>query len=128
MVLNYNAILPVLFSFSEFFADMNLVIKIFVLLTMVSFVKTRLGTSSLAIILMVGMFFFIFFDFWRLFGTIYVLYMLLIFGVSGILIDFFFVSQMGGGGEVQAGPSSSALSTGADLAMRARMLQKMRRG
>lgn len=126
MILSYNALIPVLFSFSEFFTDMNLVIKIFVLLTMVSFVKTRLGTSSLAIILMVGMFFFIFFDFWQLFGTIYVLYMLLIFGVSGVIIDLFFVTA--GGGSPEGGPSSSALSTGADLAMRARMLQKMRKG
>ncbi|MFH1239738.1 MAG: hypothetical protein V1672_00815 [Candidatus Diapherotrites archaeon] len=125
MLLNYG--LPVIFSLSEFFADMNLVIKIFALLTMVSFVKNRLGTSPLAIILMTGLFFFIFFDFWRLFGTIYVLYMLLMFGVSGILIDFFFVSQMGGGG-MQGTPSSSALSTGADLAMRSKMLRRMRRG
>ena len=126
MLLNYG--LPLLFSFGNFFSDMNFVIKIFVLLTMVSFVKNRLGTSALSIILMTGMFFFIFFDFWALFGPIYILYMLLIFGVSGIIIDFFFVSQMGGEGGVQGGPSSSALSTGADLAMRSRMLQKMRRG
>jgi len=126
MLLNYG--LPVLFSFGEFFADMNLVIKIFALLTMVSFVKNRLGTSPLAIILMIGLFFFIFFDFWRVFGTIYVLYMLLMFGVSGIMIDLFFVTQMGGGGAVQGGPSSSALSTGADLASRSRMLHRMRRG
>lgn len=123
-----NLTLAVLFSFTEFFADMNLVIKIFVLMTIVSFVKNHLGTGPLGIVVILGMGWFILFDGWKIFGTIYVLYMILVFGVSGVLIDFFFVSQMGGGGAVQAGPGSSALSTGADLAARSSGLQRMRRG
>ncbi len=85
-----------LFSFSEFLSDMTLVLKIFVLLTIISFIVMHLGKGPLAIVLILGISWFVLFGAFWFFGSVYVLMMLLLFGVSGILIDFFFVGGMGG--------------------------------
>ena len=124
MLFETMPLFALLFSFTEFFADMNMVIKIFALLAIISFVKNHLGTSPLGIIVIVGFSYFILFDIWKLFGTIYVLYMVLMFGISGIIIDFFFVTS-GGGVPSQGG--EAPLSSGADLASRAHVIQRMRR-
>ncbi|MBU1120369.1 MAG: hypothetical protein ABIE23_03940 [archaeon] len=95
--MNYTLLL-VLFSITdeimkwEFFSDMNFVLKIFVLLTIISFIKMNIGTGALGIILMAGISYFVLFDLWKLFGGIYLMYMLLFLGLSHILVDFFFVS------------------------------------
>jgi hypothetical protein len=107
-----------LFSLAEFFADFNLVLKIFVLLTIISFVLNHIGKGPLGWGLILGLSVFILFDFWAFFGPVYILYMLLVLGVSGIVIDFFFVSGMGGGGEAQP------VDSGKDLMMRQRELQQ----
>ncbi len=108
-----------LFSFGELFADFNFVLKIFVLLSIISFIKNHLGTGPLAIILILGIGYFVFFEAWVFFGGIYVLYMLLALGVSGILIDFFFVSGGPAGGKPEeAGQQLSPVSSGADIARR----------
>jgi len=85
-----------LFSFGEFVSDMTLVLKVFVLMTIISFIVMHLGKGPLAIILIVGISWFVLFGAFWFFGSVYVLMMLLMFGVSGILIDFFFVGGMGG--------------------------------
>ena len=92
-----------LFSFTEFFSDMVLVLKIFVLLTIISFIVMHLGKSPLAIILIVGISWFVLFGAFWFFGSVYVLMSLLAFGASGILIDFFFVGGMGGAPESPIG-------------------------
>ena len=99
----------------ELFSDINLIIKIFVMMTIVSWVKNHLGTGPLALILIGGMGYFILFDGWALFGPIYVLYMLLMFGISAVVIDFFFV---GGGGSPEKEGMESPVSSGADIAKR----------
>jgi len=112
----------------ELFSDINLIIKIFVLMTLVSWVKNHVGTGPLSWILVGGMGYFILFDGWKIFGPIYVLYMLLMFGVSGILIDFFFVGGGSGGGEKQKG-MESPVSSGVDIQRRmaSQAANKMRR-
>ena len=92
-----------LLSFGEFFGDMMLVLKIFVLMTIISFVVMNLGKGPLSIILIIGISWFVLFDYWYFFGGVYVLMMTLMFGVAGILVDFFFVFPgfMGGGGQTQ---------------------------
>ena len=87
----------VLFNIFEMIADFTIVLKIFALMAIVSFVRMHLGDSPLAIVIILGMGWFILFDYWKFFGGLYVLYMLLIFGASTILIDFFFVSGGHGG-------------------------------
>jgi hypothetical protein len=103
--------LPIMF-FTELFTDFNLVLKIFVLLTIYSWVKNHLGQSMISVAVMGVLCFFILFDFWKFFGGIYVLYMLVMMGISGILVDMFFVSgQSKGAGEKQ----DFSMSSGADL-------------
>ena len=84
---------------SDFFQDINLVIKIFVLMTIISFVNNHIENKALKIVVFLVLAFFIIFDYWALFGGIYILYMLLMLGISGILVDIFFVSGMMGGHE-----------------------------
>tara|TARA_Y100000310_G_scaffold272711_1_gene287840 strand:+ start:2371 stop:2733 length:363 start_codon:yes stop_codon:yes gene_type:complete len=110
----------------ELFDDANLVIKIFVLMTLVSWVKNHVGTGPLSWILVGGMGYFILFDGWKIFGPIYVLYMLLMFGVSGIIIDFFFVGGGSGGGQKGM---ESPVSSGVDIQKRmaSQAAQKIRR-
>ncbi|MCH7902258.1 hypothetical protein IIC68_00740 [archaeon] len=110
--------LPIMFIgyFTELFGDINLIIKIFVLLTLISWVKNHVGTGPLSWILVVGMGYFILFDGWRIFGPIYVLYMLLMFGVSGVIIDFFFVGGGSGGGNKKG--AQSPVSSGVDIQRR----------
>ena len=97
-----SALIPLapmaLFSFTDFFMDINIVLKIFVLLTIISFVQNHLGRGALGLAVMGVFAWFILFDAWALFGGIYILYMLLMFGIAGIMVDFFFITgQMGGG-------------------------------
>lgn len=107
--------LPVLF-FGELFSDINFIIKIFVLMTLANWVKNHLGNSPLSWILIVGLGYFILFDGWAIFGPIYVLYLLLAFGVSSVIIDFFFV---GAGGPPEAeGVEESPVSSGVDIMKR----------
>lgn len=113
--------LPLLFFVFEFFGDMILVLKIFVLLTIISFVINHLGKGPLSIVLIVGFSYFMLFSpFAWFFNWIYVLMMLLMMGAAGILIDFFFVGGGSGGGGGEASPVSS----GADLAKRTAMAHK----
>ncbi len=81
------------FFISEFFADMTLALKIFVLLAIVSFIKGNLGTGPFAVILMALASYFVIFDQWKLFGGIYILYVMFFFGLGHLLVDFFFVAQ-----------------------------------
>jgi cellulose synthase/poly-beta-1,6-N-acetylglucosamine synthase-like glycosyltransferase len=99
--------------FTEMFNDFNLIVKIFALLTIASFVRNRLGTSPIGLIAIGALTFFILFDFWKFFGPIYILYILLTFGISGMIVDFFFISA-GQGPEEQKGPNSP-ISAGTDL-------------
>src|SRR3989344_8309853 len=99
----------VLLDIFEIFNDFNLIIKIFVLMTLASWVRNHLGDSPLSWILIGGLGYFILFDGWAIFGPIYLLYMLLGFGVSSILIDFFFVGAGGGAAASREGEGFSFL-------------------
>lgn len=108
MIAAFLAFTPVaLFTFTEFLTDINLVLKIFVLLTIISFVQNHLGRGALGLAVMGIFAWFILFDAWAFFGGVYLLYMLLMFGIAGIFVDFFFIGgglgpqpQMEGGQEV----------------------------
>ncbi|VVC00148.1 Uncharacterised protein [uncultured archaeon] len=107
---------PLLFIF-DLFSDMNLILKIFVFMTLVSWVKNHLGSGALSWILIAGLTYFVLFDGWAIFGPIYILYMLLMFGISGIIIDFFFI---GAGGPPPAPEEGmeSPVSSGVDIQKR----------
>lgn len=80
----------------DIFADFNFVLKLFVLITIISWVKNHFGNSAISWALMLGVSYFVLFDLWAVFGTIFVLYMMLTIGVTGIIIDYFFLTQQAG--------------------------------
>lgn len=104
-----------LIGLGEAWLDLNLILKVFVLITIVSFVRNHLGNSWLSWIVILGFAWFVLFDGWRLFGPIYILYLLIGMGISGILVDFFFVTAGGMGGGGKEGEKYSPISSGADL-------------
>ena len=106
----------------EMFNDLNLALKIFALLTIISFVSTHLGKSPLAYAVIAGISVFVLLDFWVFFGGLFILWTLLGLGITGMFIDFFFVSNMGGGGQQQEHEPSPVDHSG-DLAERARQLE-----
>lgn len=106
----------------EMLSDMSLVLKIIVLLAIFGYVTQHLGKGPLSILIIAGMSFFIIFDYWKFFGGIYVLYMLVVMGIGGILIDFMFITPSAQG--KQDGP----ISHGRDFSARQAMYQKIRGG
>jgi len=116
----------------ELFSDMDIVLKIFVLLAIFAYVTQHLGKGPVAILIMLGMSYFILFDYWKFFGGIYVLYILVTMGISGVLVDFMFVtpSPQGGGapGASGMGDSSGPISNGSDFMARQAQLSRARRG
>src|SRR3989344_8171875 len=110
--------LTLLFSLGEIWADFNIVLKIFVIMTIYSWVKNHFGNSVLGWVVFGATCFFVIFELWSIFGGIYLFYMLLLFGVSQILIDFFFITAgappAGGAG----GKMESPVSSGKELAGR----------
>ncbi|VVB75548.1 Uncharacterised protein [uncultured archaeon] len=98
--------MPFVLFLDDLIPDMTLVLKIFVLLTIVSYVLQHLGKGPLAWMVIAVLSYFIIFDYFYIFGGIYVLYMLVLFGATQILMDFFILApqaameqQMHGGEE-----------------------------
>jgi hypothetical protein len=119
---------PVLLFLDDLFGDMTLVLKIFVLLTIVSYVTQHLGKGPIALLVIAVLSWFIIFDYFFIFGGIYVLYMLVLFGVSQLLMDFFILApqaameqSMGGGEELPGQPH------GLDFKERQHKMVEMRR-
>ncbi len=108
----------------EFWNDLQLIIKIFVLLTIISFIRNHVENKPAQVVLILFIGWFVLFDAWMFFGSVYVLYMLLMFGISTLMIDFFFVTA---GGSKGGKGMESPVSSGVDLAARTRMVQQMRR-
>ncbi|MFH1255680.1 MAG: hypothetical protein V1494_00135 [Candidatus Diapherotrites archaeon] len=114
-----------LFSIMEFAGDFNLVLKILVLLTIANFSLTHLGKGPMSWIVIIGFAYFVLFsNLWLLFGGVYLLYMLLMFGFGHILIDFFFISA--GSGPKPEEEMESPVSHGVDLAKRQNQLAHAR--
>jgi hypothetical protein len=115
-----------LLSITETFLDLDIVLKIFVLMTIISYITQHLGRGPLAVILILGVSWFVIFDYWKFFGGIYVLYVLVTFGATSILIDFFFVSggqQPPQGGEAE---QEGGLSHGLEFQKRNEMFTHAR--
>ena len=120
-----NALLPLLtlLSIGEFFSDMFLVPKIFVLLTIISFVMMHLGKGPLSIVIIIGFSYLMLFSpFSWFFEGAYVLMMLFMLGFAGIFIDFFFVFPgFAAGG---AGPPEAKMSSQGGVMQRMRLFKK----
>lgn len=109
----------ILFSLGEIWGDANLILKIFVVMTIYSWVKNHIENQALGMLIFFAITFFVVFNMWALFGGIYLVWMLLMFGVSQIIIDFFFITPAGGGTE-------QPVSSGKDLATRQQQLGHQR--
>ena len=107
--------LPILFfNLGEIWADFNIILKIFVIMTIYSWTRNHFGNSALGWIIFAATTFFVVFELWSIFGGIYLFYMLLLFGVSQILIDFFFITA----GAPQAKGMEAPVGSGKELAAR----------
>ncbi len=122
------AIQPFLLFIDELFSDMTLVLKLFVLMTIVSYVTQHLGKGPLALLLIIVLSWFIIFDYFYVFGGIYILYMLVLFGITQLMMDFFILApqammeqQMQGGEDLPGQPN------GQDARDRKHKLMEMRR-
>jgi hypothetical protein len=93
----FSALMPVLFL-DGLFPDMVLVLKVFTLMAIISYITNHLGKGPIAILLIAVFSWFIIFDYFAFFGGIYILYMLLVFGLTGVIIDIFFITPQGGHG------------------------------
>lgn len=120
-----GAILPFVLFFEELFGDMNFVLKIFVLMTIVSYVTQHLGKGPLALIIIAVIAWMIFSNF-AIFGSIYVIYMLVLFGVTQILMDFFILAPQAMMEQNMKGGETENQPNGADMADRQRKLMQMR--
>lgn len=124
-MLNINLVsLPVLFI-GELFGDLTFVLKIFTLLAIFSFVTQHMGKGTISVIIMIVMGWFILFDHFLIFGGIYVLYMMMVLGFSGTIIDFFFVNQQSGAGGGEKHPG--APNAGKDVMARQNAIRRMGR-
>ncbi|MFA5930872.1 MAG: hypothetical protein WC821_01010 [archaeon] len=105
--------MPTILFLDGLLADMTLVLKIFVLLTIISYVTQHMGKGPVALMVIAVLSYFIIFDYFMIFGGIYILYMLVLFGVTQLLMDFFILapqaameqSMEGGGGELPGQPN-----------------------
>lgn len=125
LLLMINSILPFILLFEEMFGDMTFVLKIFVLMTIVSYVTQHLGKGPLAIIIVAVIAWMIFSNF-AIFGSIYVLYMLVLFGATQILMDFFILAPQAMMEQNMKGGETENQPNGADMADRQRKMMQMR--
>lgn len=112
---------PLILFIGELIADANLVLKIFALLGIASFFLQNLGKTPLAIILIVGVSYFVLFDLWVVFGSIYILWMMIMLGFTNLVVDFFFVGAFSG--NQGGGGTPSPIGSGNDLARRQQAMQ-----
>lgn len=77
--------------FQGFFSDIDLILKIVGLLFIISFVRNHIPNPLVSTLLILGLSVFLLFDFWSIFGSALFLYILVSFGVVGILVDLGFL-------------------------------------
>lgn len=127
-VLATKIMFPLLFL-DDLGNDMILVLKVFVLLTIISYVLQHLGKGPLAILLIAVISYFVIFDYFYIFGGIYVLYMLAVFGGVQIMVDFFFAAPhaLSMGQEQQGGEGAEAHMSGHEFRERQKHMMHLRR-
>jgi len=83
---------PFILFFGELTGDLTFVLKIFVLMAIYSYVMNHIGKGPLGIFIFGLIAWLIIFDYFAIFGTIYILYILLAFGLTSVIIDFMFIT------------------------------------
>lgn len=119
--------MPVMFL-DGLFSDMTIVLKIFVIMSIASYVIQHLGKGPLAIMAIAVISYLVIFDYFYIFGGIYILYMLALLGGVQLMMDFFIVGpQMLGGGGAPHGEMPEEMN-GLEFKERQKHLMHMRRG
>ncbi|MDD3178240.1 MAG: hypothetical protein PHR26_01845 [Candidatus ainarchaeum sp.] len=112
--------------FLGFLGDMDLIIKIFFILAIVSFFKRKVENKKMSIFFIIITLFVTLFFFWPIFRVGYIFYVLLTIGIAGIFIDFFFVSAGGSPEEMLNKKSNTPGSPGGlENSMRQRKVSNM---
>jgi len=102
-----------MYTILSIFSDFSLILKLLLLVAIVAFVRQRVTHNTIAIILIVLAATFMIFFYWPIFGTAYLIYILMTIGISAVLVDTFFVT-MGRGGK-EAMEMRDEVHTGTEL-------------
>lgn len=79
-----------------FFSDMSFLLKLAFIVFIIIFVKERITKNWLAITAIVIVCIVLIFFYWEIFGSIYVVYILITIGIGSVLVDTFFVTMQEG--------------------------------
>jgi len=90
--LSTASLLPSILLLEGLFGDLTFILKIFVLMAVFAYVTGHLGKGPLGIFVFALIAWLVIFDYFAIFGGIYILYILLAMGLTGVLIDFMFVT------------------------------------
>jgi len=85
-----------------FFEDFSFILKLAFIIFVVVFVKERITKNWLAITAIVAICIVLIFFYWPVFGSMYVIYILISIGIGSVLVDTFFVTM--GEGQKGQGP------------------------
>ena len=111
------------FFFLGMVSDFQFVIQIFIMVTVISFILNHLGKGVISIILILVMFYVIFILIPGLSEAVFLIYTLLMAGVSSLLVDFFFITGAGIGAQQQQGEEKPDV-IGTDVQARREALEK----
>lgn len=85
-------LLPSILFFDELFGDLTFILKIFVLMAVFSYVMNHVGKGPLGVFIFALISWLVIFDYFAIFGSIYILYILLTMGLISVIIDFMFIT------------------------------------
>ncbi len=85
-------ILPNILFIGDLFGDMTFVLKIFVLMAIFSYIMNHIGKGPLGLFVFALISWLVIFDYFAIFGSLYILYILLISGLVSVIIDFMFIT------------------------------------
>jgi hypothetical protein len=86
------------FTILGFFSDMSFLLKLAFIIFIIIFVRERITKNWLAITAIVLVCIVLVFFYWPVFGSIYVIYILITIGIGSVLVDTFFVTMQEGHG------------------------------
>lgn len=92
------------FLFLNFLKDIDFIIKLAFIIFLITFVKQRITKNWLAITAIVIASVVLIFFYWPIIGFAYVVYVLIVIGIGGVLVDAFFVTM----GEAKQGKGADA--------------------
>ncbi|NCP72237.1 hypothetical protein GW835_02485 [archaeon] len=112
--------------FLNFLNDFDLILQLFLILTIIAFIRRRVTHNTLALFLISVTVIAMIFLFWPVFKIGYIFYILLSVGVAGIFVDFFFISAGGSAEEMMGKKMETHGTPGAtEHAARNQLVKKM---